>query len=165
VSLIVEDRLGIESNTAAVTIEPGTETETTTAAPSTPTTAAPATETATATTTTTPPESTPQPTDPDPTLLGSLGSIPGLLGGICYLLALAFGVYGMALTVTDRTPPVSGLRIQGLAAVGILIWIVAGVLGSGPLLTVGLAAAVAWGVLTGTAYVVVTRDLLDDVIG
>ena len=66
----------------------------------------------------------------------------------------------MALTVTGRTPPVGGLRIQGLAGLGILIWVVAGVPGSGPLLTVGLSAAVAWGVLTGAAYVVATRGLL-----
>ena len=155
VGLVVENTVGIESTSTSVAIEPGTATATPSATP----TATPAAGTEAPATPATTPPSTP-PADSDPTLLGSLGSIPGLLGGILYLLALLFGVYGMALTVTGRTPPVGGLRIQGLAGLGILIWIVAGVLGSGPLLTVGLSAAVAWGVLTGAAYVVATRGLL-----
>ena len=145
VGLVVEDDLGIESTVTTVTVDPGTPT------PSTPT----------ATTATTP-ESTP-PTGSESTLLGSLGSIWGLLGGICYLVALVFGTYGVVLTVTNRSPPVEGVRIQALAGLGISIWIVAGWLGSSRLLTVGLAAAGAWIGLTGAAYVVVTRGLLDDI--
>ena len=158
VGLVVENTVGIESTATSVAIEPGTDT------PSPTPTATPAAGTEAPATPATAPPSTP-PADSDPTLLGSLGSIPGLLGGVCYILALLFGVYGMALTVTGRTPPVSGLRIQGLAGLGVLIWVVAGVLGIGPLFTLGLAAAVAWGVLTGAAYVVATRGLLDGVVG
>ena len=161
--LTVEDAVGIESDTTAVTIEPGT------ASPSpTPT---PQTETQTpVTTAATPPStptstSTPTPTDSDPTLFASLSSIPGIAGAICYLLALIFGFYGITLTVADRTPPVEGARIQGLAALGIVIWVVAGVIGGGPLLTLGIIAAVVWSLLTGAAYVVVTRGVLDDVFG
>jgi len=161
VGVTVEDALGIESDAAAATVEPGAATPSTT-----PTTPQPTeTETETAVTTATTSASTPPPTDSDSTLLGSLGSIPGLLGGICYLLALVFGVYGMALTVTNRSPPVDGLQVQALAGLGILIWIVAGWFGSNQLLTVGLAAAVTWGVLTGVAYVVATRGVLDDLLG
>ncbi|MBB6646447.1 right-handed parallel beta-helix repeat-containing protein [Halobellus sp. MBLA0160] len=156
--LVVEDSLGIESDGTAVAIEPGT------ATPSPTSTATPATDTPTATTAATS-ASTPPPTDSEPTLLGSLGSIWGLIGGLCYLLALAFGVYGIALTITNRSPPVDGLRIQGLAGVGILTWVVAGTFGPGPLLTVGIAAAAGWVALTGAAYVVVTRGLLDDLVG
>ncbi|MFD1598339.1 right-handed parallel beta-helix repeat-containing protein [Halobellus rarus] len=148
VGLIVEDNLGIESNSTKTTIEPQ---------PATPSTATPVT---TATT----PASTPPPDDSSPTLLGSLGSIWGLLGGVCYLLALVSGLHGMALTVTNRSPPIDGLRIQALAALGVLVWIVAGLFGSGPLLTIGITAAVAWGVLTGLAYVIATRRLLGDVL-
>jgi len=157
VSLVVEDSFGIESNRTSVAIEPGTATPS-----ATPTPDPSGTATATTATTSAP---TPPPTDPDPTLLGSLGSVWGLLGGVCYLLALAFGVYGVALTVTDRSPPVSGVRTQGLAAAGILVWIAAGVIGGSPLLPLGLVAAVVWGGLTAAAYVVVTRDLLDGVVG
>ena len=161
--LTVEDAVGIESDTTAVTIEPGT------ASPSpTPT---PQTETQTPVTTAATPPSTPTstststPTDSDPTLFASLSSIPGIAGAICYLLALIFGFYGITLTVADRTPPVEGARIQGLAALGIVIWVVAGVIGGGPLLTLGIIAAVVWSLLTGAAYVVVTRGVLDDVFG
>jgi small-conductance mechanosensitive channel len=153
VDLIVEDGLGIESTTTEARIEP----RTTPSATSTP----PPGETASAATTATTPASTP-PTDSSPTLLGSLSSIWGLLGGVCYLLALGFGLHGMALTVTHRSPPIDGLRIQALAALGILVWIVAGLFGSGPLLTVGITAAVTWAVLTGAAYVIATRGLLED---
>ena len=159
VGLVVEDSFGIESNATAVTVEPGTATPS-----ATPTPDPPGTEPAPTATT---PASTPPPTpsDPSPTLLGSLSSVWGLLGGVLYLLALGFGSYGMALTVTDRSPPISGLRTQGLAAAGIGVWIVAGVLGGSPLLTLGLAAAVVWAALTGVAYVVATRDLLDGLLG
>lgn len=153
--LVVEDTFGIESNSTSVAIDPGTATPSTT----------PPTEATAAATTAAPPESTSPASESDPTLLGSLGSIWGLLGGVCYLLALSFGVYGMALTVTNRSPPADGLQVQGLAGVGILIWTVAGLVGSTPLLTVGMAAGIAWVILTGAAYVVATRGLLDDVVG
>ena len=154
VGLIVEDGLGIESTTTEAAIEP----RTTPAATSTP----PPAEAATGVTTATTPAPTPPPAESSPTLLGSLGSIWGLLGGVCYLLALGFGLHGMALTVTHRSPPIDGLQIQALAAFGILIWVVAGLFGSSPLLTVGITAAVAWAVLTGAAYVIATRGLLED---
>jgi len=153
--LIVEDDFGIESNSTSVAVEPGTPPASTTS------TALPATETATPT----PPASTSPPSGSGPTLLGSLGSVWGLLGGVCYLLALGFGLYGMALTVTNRSPSVDGLRIQGLAGLGIVLWIGGGVVGSSPLLTVGIGAAVVWVLLTGAAYVVATRGVRDDVRG
>ena len=150
--LVVEDTLGIESDTATLTIEPGTPTPATTTSATTP---SPTEETTAATGTT--PTSTPSPTDSDPTLLGSLGSIWGLLGGVCYLLALISGSYGMTLTVMNRSPTIDGRSVQALAGLGILIWVVAGLVGSSPLLTLGIAAAVAWAVLVGVAYVVATR--------
>lgn len=151
VELAVEDALGIESNVTTVTIDPGAEPSST------------AQPTGTAVTTATTPDSTP-PTDAESTLLGSLGSIWGLLGGVCYLLALVLGIYGIALTVTNRSPPVEGVWIQALAGLGILIWITAGWFGSSRLLTVGVAATGAWIGLTGVAYVTVTRGLLDDLV-
>jgi hypothetical protein len=154
VALAVEGTLGIESNVTTVTIDPGAQT---------PSTAQP-TATATGVTTATTPDSTPLPTDSEPTLLGSLGSIWGLLGGVCYLLSLVLGIYGIALTVTNRSPPVEGVWIQALAGLGILIWITAGWVGSSRLLTVGVAATGAWIGLTGVAYVTVTRGLLDDLV-
>jgi hypothetical protein len=155
VSLVVEDNLGIDSNTTSITIEPGTATTT-----ATPASAAAETGTSPTPSTATTPGETPPPADSAPTLLGSLNSIWGILGGVFYLLALVFGGYGMALTVTNRSPPVDGLQIQALAGVGVLIWIVAGFIGAGPLLTVGIAAAVAWGALTGAAYLIATRGLV-----
>jgi hypothetical protein len=155
VSLVVEDSFGIDSAATTATIRPGTPTPASTPTP----------QTATATPGTTP-TSTPTPTpESERTLLGSLGSIPGLVGGVCYLLALAFGVYGVTLTVTNRAPPVGGLQVQGLAGLGVVVWTVAGLLGGGPLLAVGLAGAAVWVALTGVAYVIVTRGLLDDVLG
>ena len=157
--LTVEDVIGIESDTTAVTIDPGTDPP-----PSTP---SPRTETPTpVTTAATPPSTTtPTPTDSDPTLFASLASIPGIVGAVCYLLALIFGFYGISLTLTDRTPPVEGVRIQGLAALGILIWVVAGAVGGTPLLGLGVTAAVVWALLTSAAYVIITRGLLDDLLG
>ena len=154
-SLVVEDSFGIDSAATTATIRPGTPTPASTPTP----------QTATATPGTTP-TSTPTPTPAsDRTLLGGLWSIPGVVGGLCYLLALAFGVYGVALTVTNRSPPVEGLQVQGLAGLGVVVWIVAGLLGGGPLLAVGLAGAAVWVALTGVAYVIVTWGLLDGVLG
>ena len=158
-SLVVEDSFGIDSAATAATIRPGTPTPTPTSAPA----STPQTATATPGTTL---ASTPEPEPAsDRTLLGGLWSIPGVVGGLCYLLALAFGVYGVALTVTNRSPPVEGLQVQGLAGLGVVVWIVAGLLGGGPLLAVGLAGAAVWVALTGVAYVIVTWGLLDGVLG
>ena len=157
VALVVEDSLGIDSAVATATIRPGTATPASTPTPQ------PATATPGVTPSSTPTR-TPEP-EPEPTLLGSLGSIPGLVGGVCYLLALAVGAYGVTLTITNRSPPVEGLQVQGLAGLGVVIWIVAGLVGGGPLLAVGLAGAALWVALTGVAYVIVTRGLLDDVLG
>jgi hypothetical protein len=114
------------------------------------------------TTAATPP---PTPTDSDPTLVASLASIPGIVGAVCYLPALIFGSYGISVTLTDHTPPVEGVRIQGLAALGILIRVLAGAVGGTPLLGFGVTAPVVWALLTSTAYVIVTRGLLDDLLG
>ncbi|MDQ2054479.1 right-handed parallel beta-helix repeat-containing protein [Halobellus sp. H-GB7] len=138
IELAVEDALGIDSaNATAVTVEPQSET--------TPT----ATSTAVG--------GTPSPTPSDVTLLGSLGSLWGLLGSLLYLSALLLGGVGMAYTFRNRSPPVGGLQVQGLAATGVLVWLVSGLLGPGPLVSVGLAAGLVWGLLTGVAYVLAVR--------
>lgn len=143
VTLVVEDSLGIESNATATTIEPGTATAT------------PRTETSTRTAT--PVATSPATPSDGPTLLGSLWSAWGLLGGVCYLIALLAGGYGMVRTVTDRSVPVEGVHIQALATLGILIWGGAGLLGRSPLLTVGIVATLVWGSLTGIAYLIAVR--------
>ncbi len=155
--LTVEDDIGIESDTTTGTIEPRTELP-----PSTP---SPRTETPTPVTTAATPPSTTTPTDSDPTPVASLASIPGIVGAVCYLPALIFGSYGISVTLTDHTPPVEGVRIQGLAALGILIRVLAGAVGGTPLLGFGVTAPVVWALLTSTAYVIVTRGLLDDLLG
>ena len=154
VALGVEDALGIDSDTALITLEPGSATPTATSEP----------ETTPRVTTTAAPGSAPLESGSAPTILGSLGSVWGLLGGVCYFLALVVGVHGTAMTVMNRRPPVDGMQAQGLGALGILIWVGAGLLGPAPLLTVGLAATVVWAALTGAAYVAVTQGLLDDVV-
>ncbi|MGQ4557043.1 right-handed parallel beta-helix repeat-containing protein [Halobellus sp. GM3] len=140
VELAVEDSLGIDSaNATAVTIEPREATAT------------PAAATAEQTTAASPP-STPARPGSDPGLLESIASVWGLLGGVFFLSAVALGGYGMALTFRGSDPPVGGMQIQALAAAGILVWIVSGLLWAGPLVTLGLGAALTWGVLTGLAY-------------
>ncbi|WP_197425495.1 hypothetical protein, partial [Halobacterium sp. CBA1126] len=71
--------------------------------------------------------------------------------------ALALGAYGTWLSVGGRDPPVSGVAIHALAAVGVAVWAVAGFFGDGALLTFAAAGAVAWGGLTGTVLVLATR--------
>jgi hypothetical protein len=148
-TLTVEDSVGIDSAPVTARIQPGTPTPTV----QTPT---PTTRPATAT-----PE-TPEPStastsasQPAPTLFESLISLPGLAGGLCYLLALMFGVHSVWVTVTGRSLLIKGLRVQQLAGAGVLIWIVGGILGEDLLLTIGLTGAALWAGLTGAAYVIV----------
>ncbi|WP_396613574.1 right-handed parallel beta-helix repeat-containing protein (plasmid) [Haloferax sp. S1W] len=156
VGLAVENRLGIDSATTTTTIDA--------AAP----TATPASTTTVATTTASATQQNESSTPSSGGLFGvgaifsgglsaSLGSLWGLLGSALYLGALVLGGHGMVLTVQNRSPPVSGLRIQGLAVAAVLVWLAGGVLGSGPLIGVGLTAAVSWGGLTAIAYVLATR--------
>jgi hypothetical protein len=63
----------------------------------------------------------------------------------------------MMLSVSNRSPPVSGLLVQGLAWAAVLVWLAGGVVDGGPLVGVGLAAAISWVGLTAAAYVVATR--------
>ncbi|ELZ80090.1 hypothetical protein C455_06985 [Haloferax larsenii JCM 13917] len=155
VELGVEDRLGIDSETVA--------TATVDAVEATATTAPTTTSTGVATT-----QQAQSPTPSDSGLFAGggrgggglsaiLGSVWGLLGGALYLGALLLGGHGMALTLQNRSPPVSGLRIQGLAAAGVLVWLVGGLLSVGSLVGIGLVAAASWGGLTGVAYVLATR--------
>lgn len=141
ISLAVEDDLGIDGASAA----------TATIAPS----PKPTTTTAPSTTTTAPPPTVSPP--PRVGLVGGLLSLWGLLGGLFYLLALGLGAFGMALTLQNRTPPVGGWAVQGLAATGVLVWVLAGLLGPRVLLWVGVVGALAWGALTGGAYLLATR--------
>lgn len=91
------------------------------------------------------------------TLRSELGSLWGVLGAVSYLVALLLGGYGMVRTLANQRPPLDGIKIQGLALAGVTIWLVAGVLGSPPLVTLGGAAALLWAGLTGMAYLVVRR--------
>ncbi|AFK21587.1 right-handed parallel beta-helix repeat-containing protein (plasmid) [Haloferax mediterranei ATCC 33500] len=90
-------------------------------------------------------------------LSAGLGSIWGLLGGVLYLGALVLGGHGMVLTLQNRSTPVSGRRIQGLAVAGVLVWVVGGLVSAGPLVSIGIVAVVSWGGLTAVAYVLATR--------
>ncbi|MFD1570524.1 right-handed parallel beta-helix repeat-containing protein [Halorubrum laminariae] len=127
VELAVEDTLGIDSAGAATT------------------------EVAAATSETAPSEETPE------TPQAALGSVWGVLGAVSYLLALVLGGHGMIRTLASQRPPVDGITVQGLALAGVAIWLVAGVLGSPPLVTLGIAAALLWAGLTGVSYLVVRR--------
>lgn len=91
------------------------------------------------------------------TLLGSLLSLFGLLGALLYLAALALGAYGTWATMQGAGPPTRGRNIHALAGLGVLVWLVGWLLGQGPLLVVGLGAALLWAGLTGGLYVVATR--------
>ncbi|ELK55458.1 hypothetical protein D320_04485, partial [Haloferax sp. BAB-2207] len=86
-----------------------------------------------------------------------LRSAWGLLGGGCLLAALFFGGYGMVRTVRNQPVPMRGVFVQALAAFGILVWLVAGFVGSTQLVLVGGAAGVVWGGLTLVAYLLATR--------
>ncbi|POG54441.1 right-handed parallel beta-helix repeat-containing protein [Haloferax marisrubri] len=149
VGLAVETRLGIDSDTVTTSVAVATPGATPSA-------------TATASTNTVGATDTPQsPTTGDSSggdgLLGGLVSMWGLLGSGLYAGALGLGGYGMALTLRNRNPPVSGLRIQLLAGAAVLVWLVGGLVGVASLIGVGLAAGVAWAGLTGVAYVLATR--------
>lgn len=63
----------------------------------------------------------------------------------------------MVLTLQNRSTPVSGRRIQGLAVAGVLVWVVGGLVSAGPLVSIGIVAVVSWGGLTAVAYVLATR--------
>jgi len=91
------------------------------------------------------------------TLLSALGSPLGVLGALSYVLALLFGGHGLVRTFERQRPPLDGRKVQALALAGVAIWLVAGVLGSPPLVTLGVAAAVLWGGLTGVSYLVVRQ--------
>lgn len=90
-------------------------------------------------------------------LLSALGSPLGVLGAISYVLALLFGGHGLVRTFGRRRPPLDGRKVQALALAGVAIWLVAGVLGSPPLVTLGVVAAVLWAGLTGVSYLVVSQ--------
>ena len=81
----------------------------------------------------------------------------GVLGGGCFLSALFFGGYGMVRTVRSQSVPVRGLFVQLLAGVGVLVWLVAGVLGSTRLVFIAGVAGAVWVGLTAIAYLVATR--------
>ncbi len=148
-TLTVEDSIGIDSAPVTARIQPGTPTPTV----QTPT---PTTPPATATPETTEPSTASTSTSqPAPTLFESLISLPGLAGGLCYLLALMFGVHSVWVTVTRRSLLIKGLRVQQFAGAGVLIWIVGGILGEDLLLAIGLTGAALWAGLTGAAYVIV----------
>lgn len=149
VALAVEDAMGVRSlNGAAVNVtvraSQATATpEPTTIAPGTPPTS----------TTTAPPTGD----GGDGSLLESLFSLWGALGGLCYAAALGLGAYGMALTLRGRDPPVDGVTIHALAALGVLTWATAGVLGDGALVTLAGVGAAAWGAATGVAFLAAMR--------
>ncbi|WP_188423192.1 right-handed parallel beta-helix repeat-containing protein [Haloferax sulfurifontis] len=139
VALSVEDGLGIDSNESATArIRP---------VPATGSESADSTETAAAL------------TEPEPGAASGTGLLSawGLLGGGCFLAALFFGGYGMVRTVRSQPVPMRGLFVQLLAGFGILVWLVAGVVGSTRLVFVAGVAGILWIGLTGTAYLVATR--------
>ncbi len=139
VTLAVEDGLGIDSNESATArIRPG---------PAAASESASSTETAAAL--------------PERELGATSGtgllSAWGILGGGCFLAALFFGGYGMVRTVRSQPVPMRGLFVQLLAGLGILVWLVAGVVGSNRLMLVAGVAGILWAGLTATAYLVATR--------
>jgi|GEM_PF-1974705 len=147
VSLSVEDELGVRSlndATVNVTVEPAAQTTQPTTRPTT-----------TAATTTAPGSGSGG--DDGNALLGSLLSLWGGLGALCYVLALALGAYGTWLSIGGRDPPVAGRTIHALAGVAVLVWAVAGFLGDGTLLTFAAGGAVVWGGLTGAVLALATR--------
>ncbi|NIB98914.1 right-handed parallel beta-helix repeat-containing protein [Halobacterium sp. R2-5] len=147
VTLAVEDEMGVRSlNDAAVNVTVQ-ETEQTTAA----TTTADGAEPTTVATT------EPAGQSGDSSLLESLFSLWGGLGGLFYALALALGGYGTWLSVGGREPPMSGLTIHALAGIGVATWAVAGFLGDGALLTFAGGGAVAWGSATAAIAAVAAR--------
>nr|WP_240147484.1 right-handed parallel beta-helix repeat-containing protein [Halorussus sp. JP-T4] len=94
---------------------------------------------------------------PSATLLGTLG---GLLGLALYGAGLALGAFGAVQTLRSAGVPVSGLTINGLAAAGVGVWALAGLLGAEGLLEVGLGSGVVW--VAGVVLLwAVTRVLYD----
>lgn len=154
VAVVVEDDRGVESVPGAsvtVDVRNASEYDPTTEAPQTTTASDPGT------TTTTPPQGGTDGGDGDQSLLSSLLSLFGLLGGLLYLAALALGAYGTWATMQGESVPTRGRNIHALAGLGVLVWLVGWLLGQGPLLFVGLGAALLWGGLTGGLYVLATR--------
>lgn len=140
VSLAVEDSLGIDGAApATATIEPVRPATTTTTPGSPPPTAPPTTE------------------PPEIELVGGLLTLWGLFGALFYLGALVLGAAGMLATLRNEDPPVDGRVVQGLAGGGVVVWLIGGALSTGVLVSVGIAAGVLWGALTGGAYVLATR--------
>lgn len=138
VSLAVEDDLGIDSNASATArVRAASSGDAAVSAPGSPSVAS----------------------GPEQGVSSGAGlrSAWGLLGGGCLLAALFFGGYGMVRTVRNQPVPMRGVFVQALAAFGILVWLVAGFVGSTQLVLVGGAAGVVWGGLTLVAYLLATR--------
>ncbi|SEV89267.1 right-handed parallel beta-helix repeat-containing protein [Halobacterium jilantaiense] len=155
VAVTVEDGNGVESvpeGRVSVDVRNASEFDTTTAAPMTTTPAA-----GNDTTTTAPPQGGENGGDGDQSLVSSLLSLFGLLGGLLYLAALVVGAYGTWATLQGEGPPTRGRNIHALAGLGVLVWLLGWLLGQGPLLFVGLGAALLWAGLTGGLYVLATR--------
>ncbi len=161
VSLVATDDWGVESAPATATVDVRPANWTPAGLRATTTTAAtPDGSTATATGGREP--TTAGATDdagslPASTLLGTLG---GLLGLGLYGAGLALGAFGTVQTLRSAGVPVSGPTINGLAAAGVGVWAVAGLLGTDGLLAVGLGSGAVW--LAGVVLLwAVTRVLYD----
>jgi hypothetical protein len=155
VAVTVEDENGVESvpqGAVTVDVQNASEFATTTTAPTT-------TESGggNVTTTTAPPAGSEDGGDGDQSLVSSLLSLFGLLGGLLYLAALALGAYGTWATMQGEGPPTRGRNIHALAGLAVVVWLLGWLLGQGPLLLVGIGAALLWAGLTGALYVLATR--------
>ena len=156
VAVAVEDGRGVGSvprASVSVTVGNASGFEVTTEAPQTTTEPDAGSDPAT----TTPPQGGEDGSDGDQSLVASLLSLFGLLGGLPYLAGLALGAYGTWASMQGESPPTSGQTIHALAGLGVLAWLVGWLLGQGPLLLVGVGAALVWAGLTGGLYVVATR--------
>ncbi|AAG19663.1 right-handed parallel beta-helix repeat-containing protein [Halobacterium salinarum] len=115
--------------------------------------------TAPATTAPPPTAGPPQPADSaaPPSLLDSVLSVPGLLGGALWVLAVGVGGYGVVASMRGAQPPVRGRVAHALAVVAAGVWIAAGLLAVPPLLSAGGVALAGWGVVTAAVVAAASR--------
>ncbi|WP_135824803.1 right-handed parallel beta-helix repeat-containing protein [Halorussus ruber] len=150
ISLVVADEMGVESaDSATATVRVREQGATTTASPGpgAGSDSESALSTSTPSNATTVGNSSANSGSEDGGLLPSLSvftTLGGLLGLVFYLAALALGAFGVIRSVQRAGVPVSGKVINGLAAVGVLVWVVFGLLGTGGLLAVGVGGGVLW---------------------
>jgi len=152
VSLSVENSLGIESAepaTRTITVRPQSNTTAKSEQNTTP-------DTTSSESQSTPP-ATPVSTQsagfplPQSSIFASIG---GLLGLVFYGSGLALGAYGTLQTIRSTPVTVNGVTINGLAAVGVVVWLGFGLAGTDDLFRVGLGGGLLWGSLLILLWVV-----------